>query len=369
MKSRIYFVDWLKIILTALVIVFHCALLFSYSTWHLNNPERTMVAHVFVGWLDSWFMPLFFLLAGFSSFYSLKHRSKKSFIINRVKRLIIPLYFVGFIFILFPQFYFELVSNVNYSGGFLELVPAYLKRLTHFNLTSPMNLVPLPFAGHLWFLQFLFLISLFTIPFIGKIKIKLNPVIALLILLVIRIGLRSFFDGEHNWADFVEFTFFYILGNKIASDKTLLEKFVTKDLTGLFMGLIGFGIGSGVIILLLGHPYPERADFSLTFVLFETFFSIGRQGWILFALSIAYKHLNKDNKFLNISLESTFPIYIIHQTVILVIAWFIIQLQIVIAFKFILVLTLSILVIFLLYYFVIRKVNLLRFAFGMRTNK
>jgi hypothetical protein len=42
------------------VFFFHCAWFFGGGEWHLNNEKESIVAHLFIGWLDMWFIPFFF---------------------------------------------------------------------------------------------------------------------------------------------------------------------------------------------------------------------------------------------------------------------------------------------------------------------
>jgi len=110
-------------------------------------------------------MELFFLLSGAGSWYALKSRTAGAYLFERVKRLLLPLYTVGLFVLLPPQFYFELVTNGGFSGTFREMIPRYFAGFYPPHISpSPDTLLPIPFAGHLWFLRSLFLISVITLP-------------------------------------------------------------------------------------------------------------------------------------------------------------------------------------------------------------
>ena len=72
---------------------------FYRGTWFLNNAVRSDVAEVIRNWLDMWFMPLFFLLSGFGSWYALRSRSNGQYLMERVKRIL-----VDYFFCLVPQY-------------------------------------------------------------------------------------------------------------------------------------------------------------------------------------------------------------------------------------------------------------------------
>ncbi|MEZ4662325.1 MAG: hypothetical protein R2911_32650 [Caldilineaceae bacterium] len=52
----------------------------------MNNDEESIVAYVFIGWLDMWFMPLFFLLFGVASWYALRSRNNANHDFHREDR-------------------------------------------------------------------------------------------------------------------------------------------------------------------------------------------------------------------------------------------------------------------------------------------
>jgi len=62
------------------------------------NREQSLVATLFIGLLDLWIVPL---LSGAGSWYSLRSRTGGQYLIERVKRILIPLYGIG-AFILLP---------------------------------------------------------------------------------------------------------------------------------------------------------------------------------------------------------------------------------------------------------------------------
>jgi surface polysaccharide O-acyltransferase-like enzyme len=68
MQERKYDIDWLRVLTMAMVFFFHCGRFFGGGGWHLKNPgKESLIATVFIGLLDLWMMPLFFLLSGAGS--------------------------------------------------------------------------------------------------------------------------------------------------------------------------------------------------------------------------------------------------------------------------------------------------------------
>jgi len=331
-----------------------------------------------------WFMPLFFLLSGIGAWYALKSRTNGQYLRERIQRVLVPLYTVGLFVLLPPQFYFEKFSNAGFTGTFWESLSLYFLRVGHFHINSPDGLLPLPFSGHLWFLKYLFMISLLALPLLryrhskqdlifidklaewcarrGGIFLFLIPVI------LVRVALRSIFRGEHTWADFLEFTVFFLIGYILPADAHFTESIKKNGWICLILGLACFG-GQGIFILGLGYNYAGGERFGLTFVLFEILMSIGRLSWIVFVLSLGAKYLNFNNQALSYGNEAVLPFYIFHQTIILCVGWFVIPLNMGILPKYLIIAVTSFALIMVLYELLVRRFNTVRFCFGMRPMK
>lgn len=224
MKARRYDIDWLRIVAILGIFLTHSLRFFDTGSWHLKNLQQTFLVDslrfVFI-WL--WVMELLFLLSGAASWYSLSSRNGGQYLLERVKRLLIPLYGVGMLVLLPPQLWFELVTNRGLSDTFWQFLPRYFASLPRdivgfapHDLQSPSFLVPFGFPGHLWFLRWLFLISLISLPLLLYFKSergqrligKLASVcerpggvfIFVIPMAVFLIGLRFLFRGERTWA-------------------------------------------------------------------------------------------------------------------------------------------------------------------------
>jgi glucan biosynthesis protein C len=84
---------------------------------------------------------------------------------------------------------------------------------------------------------------------------------------------------------------------------------------------------------------------------------------------MAARYLNFNNKLLAYGNEALLPFYILHQTVILAVGWFIIPLDLSILLKLLIISTTSFVIIMALYELLIKRFNVLRFLFGMRLKK
>jgi hypothetical protein len=381
--GRRYDVDWLRVVAMGAVFLFHCARFFNEMDWHLKNAEQSFFASVFTGLLDMWMMHLFFLLAGVASWYALRSRSGGQYLVDRVKRLLIPLYTVGMIVLIPPQLYYELVSHQGYTGTFWELIQLYVETAISSGIRFGSPFFVNIFYGHLWFLQFLFIISLVTLPLLlylrsegGRSAIERlagfcdrwgGIYLFLIPLFIVAISLRGIFVGEHTWADLVYFMLFFLAGYIIPADQRFTQAFKRHCWVSLALGIVGFG---GVAFFVAGQGYdPVGESFSGSFVMFQIAFSIANWGWVAFLLSVGAKHLNFNNKVLAYSNEALLPFYIFHQTIILTVGWFVIPLDMGILPKFIIITVVSFVAIMVLYELLVRRFNVVRFFFGMRPKK
>ena len=374
-----------------MVFLFHCARFFGGGGWHLKNPgEESLVATLFIGFLDLWMMPLFFLLSGAGSWYALTSKTPGQYLLERVKRILIPLYGVGACILLLPQAYFEAVTNGGYTGTFWEGLPLYIVAAftTAPNVDDPFffNI----FLGHLWFLQFLFLISLLVLPlllflrsergrrFIAKLAGWCGHwggvFLFLIPLAVVRIALMHFFGGQqHSWAHFLSFTIFFAIGYILPADERFTEGIKKVGWLCLSLGIVGFA-AEGIFIFMLNYNYanlyhPGGEPFSLMYVLFNTAMSIASWSWVAFVLSLGAKYLNVKSKLVTYGNEAVLPFYIFHQTIILCVGWFVIRWNMGILSKYLIIAVVSFALIMVLYEVLVRPFNLMRFLFGMRPNR
>ena len=387
MQKRRYEVDWLRIIAMLAVFLYHCTRFFDPEGWHLKNTEQSELVFVLMrGLIWTWVMELFFLLSGFGTWYALSSRRAGAYIWDRIKRLLIPLYTVG-LFVLLPlQFYFEVSTNRGYSGNFWQVIPLYFAGFTPPRITQwPATLLPIPFFGHLWFLGYLFLISLMSLPLLLYLKSKHGRrlitrlagwcdsrggiFIFVIPLSLALIGFRRIFEGWHTWADFIWYAIFFAIGYIMAADNRFAESVRKHGLICLTLWIVGFSV-TGLLVLVLGYDqYPGKESFSLLFVLFQITWTITSWSAVVFVLNFGVRYLNTNNKFLIYGNEAVLPFYLFHQTIILWVGSYVVRWDMGILLKLLIISVVSFPAIMILYELLVRRFNPVRFFFGMRQKK
>jgi len=386
MKERRYDTDWLRVIAMLAIFVFHCTRFFDTEGWHLKNPEQSTLLFVAMrGLIWPWVMELFFLLSGVASWYVLKSMPAGSYLWERIKRLLIPLYTVGFFILLPPQVYFDIFTNAGYGGTFWEMIPRYFARFGAPHITQrPNTLLPIPFPGHLWFLQYLFLISLITLPLLQYLKsdrgqkwiatlagwCERRGVIFLFVipLALALIGLRGLFEAQRSWADFLWYAIYFVIGYIITADRRFTDAFKRHGWVCLALWLVCF-LGIGLRRLVLAYGPSGYQPFSVMYVLHQIIWSISSWSAVVFMLSIGAKYLNFNHTALVYGNEAVLPFYLFHQTIILAVGFFVIRWDMGILFKFLIIAVISYPLILVLYELLVRRFNVIRFIFGMRLKK
>jgi len=381
--ERRYDIDWLRVLAMLSVFLFHCARFFDYEDWHVKNIQLDLGLSVFVSFVILWIMPLFFLLSGEGSYFSLSFRTSGKYITERFKRLVVPFLFGTFIVLIPLQVYIERVSHLQFVGSFIEFYPHYFDGF--YALGGNFAWMGL----HLWFLEFLFIFSLISLPlflYLRKeaIKRRISKVAAYLkkpgtifllgIPLVIMgllvdlqpggIGLLIFNRAFGGWS-LAEYTIFFIYGYLIASDLNFKEAIERHRGISLLLGVITsiIGITAWYYSDVLGHNFPSYHIIDAIFRPFSSWFLL------VAILGFGSKYLSFNNRVLKYANEAVLPFYVLHQTVIVTIGFYIASWDASVIVKYFILSTLSFAVIVSIYDLLIKRNNWLRFLFGMRLKK
>ena len=145
--GRVYYLDWLRIAAMISIFLFHSNRIFDNDSWHINNAQTSLVSTTFVEVFNLWMMPLFFVLSGAAVFYSLKRRTGREFIKERILRIALPWIILGMFVISPPQVYVERLTMDGFTGNFFQFIPHYFDGLYAFGGNFAwMGL-------HLWYLM------------------------------------------------------------------------------------------------------------------------------------------------------------------------------------------------------------------------
>jgi len=165
--TRRYDIDWLRIIAVLLLFPFHIARIFNFGDdFYAKSATLSKGLTYVITYLEPWHMPLFFFLAGASTWFALAHRSGGAYAGERVKRLLVPFLF-GLVLLIPPQSYLGLLGHGGEAGSFFTWLPTFF----HLDPADPDGFFAggLTF-GHLWFIFHLFLYSIILLPVVLLLK-------------------------------------------------------------------------------------------------------------------------------------------------------------------------------------------------------
>ena len=353
---RKYYIDNLRTLCILLLIPFHTAMI--YNNWgeaFYINATKEYVPSLFVAIVYPWWMTLLFTMAGMSSYYALQKKSEKQYLSERVHKLLIPLC-VALVVLIPPQTYIADVFHNGYSGTFFQHYAIYFTRFTDFT-GADGGFTP----GHLWFVLYLFCISIIMLPFMNqyihakkKCPVEKISVIGLILLFVIVLICTPILEiGKSVGEAIACFAIgFFVLSNEMVQQKIMRYRHLFGCLFLCAMGVHIFRFNTNQLSGLL-------CDVGYRFYLWMG---------ILFLLGFAYKHWNYTTPMLTSMAKASFSLYYFHQTVLVIIAYFIVGNVSNIAMQIVLIIGLTFLISIVLYE-ITRRFQITSFLFGIKYKK
>ncbi len=366
--KRRYYLDWLRVISVFAVFIHHVLMPFNGDDFHIMNTQSSKLLDDIMVYFEQFRLPLLFLISGVGTIYSFSKRNWKSFVFERGKRLLIPLVFGVFILIP-PQTYFE---NYNlYNSFFIE----YPKLIVKFKV------------NHLWFIESLFLMSLLYIPFIlffrssksDSIKMQIEKYTKkygffswCFVLAFVRVITKYYFPENDksfmNPSSTLYFGFFFVSGIIICSTSDLWRLLLKERRKNLYFLLASTMIFYSYYFIPSEYISPYLS-LQIRWSIWYIVCCLVSWSAIITCLGYSQQLLNRESRLLKKLNEAVYPFYMLHQTVIIVIGYFILKINASISAKIALLLLSSFIIIAILYLTVIYPFSWLRFLFGMKRNK
>lgn len=362
--QRLPELDWLRVILIFAVFIHHVCMPFNGDNWHIMNTESSKLLDDVMVYFEQFRLPTLFFISGVGAVILLSKISVKKFASDKLLRLLIPL-IVGVLFVVPPQSYIE---NISQYESFWQAYPSLALNLS---------------TNHLWFIEYLIVFSLLAIPLntflntkastkVFKYIIKLTKFkgglfLFVSLLIVIKISFSLFFPSDDNKIENLSsssyYLFFFITGMIFVANKELWQRVCEHRLYHLIILLIS-------TVIFYGYYYsPDLSDYLSLNVRWSIWWLVCcLVSWsaLLTILGYAQFYLKKTPQWLRLSNELIYPFYIFHQTVIVVIGFYVINWQTSILIKIISLLFLSLITTCGICLFIIKPFNLFRFLFGLK---
>ena len=188
-KVRRHDIDWLRVFLFGLLIPFHVAIGVYWNLYGnevnpnldgLDDEERWIIAEdgndyttdsvdfqsMVLHWMHQWRLAGLFMISGMGTAFAFRNRTWKVFLKERVKRLLVPMFFgawtMGFV---------GSILTEDKDLTFIKLIDEFLLGVLWRSLIFWVPIVGKLWAlGHLWFLWNLFQYSFFLTPIFSVVR-------------------------------------------------------------------------------------------------------------------------------------------------------------------------------------------------------
>ncbi len=360
LRGRYDFLDWLRVIAIFVLFFFHTGMIFVGWGWHVVNSQSIPSLQWPMDISHRLRMPLLFVIAGAGMWFALQRRSTGRFLKERTSKLLVP-FIIGTFLVVPPQVYYERLSKGQWHGGYLEF---YVARLLP-TVSQPMGDLS---WNHLWFILYLYVYVLLVLPLMlwwKRTTLRVGPGMWLCLLgLPLGINevlLKPLFPERHSlvsdWYIFNHYLLLTVYGYLMASMPGIWKWLGEFRRWSLLMGsilmmLLVAGLNTGII------PHDSIADFMAA--------NIFTWLCVMAFLGYGYRYLSFENPLLRWFKDASYPVYILHQTVIVLIGYYVVQGSWTPWTKYWVILALSMSACLVFYEVCVRRFAVLRLAFGMK---
>jgi peptidoglycan/LPS O-acetylase OafA/YrhL len=335
---RLHWIDWLRVAAIAGVFLFHTLRPFNADDWHVKNVEQSAGLSVAMGVFWSFGLAVLFLLSGVGARFALRRRTWQQFLRERVARLLVPFVVAGVLVLSPLQAYIEAVHKGIGAGPFLDFAGRWIG-----TALNPLewSISPTIFGRgyHLWFLGFLFAISVIALPLLvglmarrGRAAIDalarglawpgatLAFAVPIVILMSIGVTLGS---DEHDWFELFWYFAYFVIGFVLVSDDRLMGA-VRRD------GRLALGTAVVSTVVLTTTPVADlltsiEGGLDVPHLLAGMLFGLEGWAWTLVILNVGLRATALQRPVAARLNEAVLPIYVVHQPVILAVAFFVVQ--------------------------------------------
>lgn len=328
--------DWLRVIAFGLLVLYHVGMYYVSWDWHVKSPTASITLEPLMLLTSPWRMSLLFLISGVATAFMFERRPD-GLLRRRSRQLLLPLLF-GMAVIVPPQAYYQVVEQL--PGGYNESYWAfYGKYLSGYHgFCDGDGCLRLPTWNHLWFLPYLWAYTVLAwllwrlLPATALQRLRqwagtalhgwgalLVPV---LVLAAARLLLVNRFEQTHalvdDWYNHAQYASVFLIGFLAAFSTGFWESL--QRLRWQSLALAGLGYAALIQVWYFsGYNDAQPAPLELRLAL-RVVWAVDQWCAIAALLGFAYRWRNADSPLLRYLTLAVFPLYILHQSVIVVLA-------------------------------------------------
>lgn len=332
--ARLYFLDWVRIIAFFILILYHTGMYYVTWDWHVNSPFASNLLEPFMLLSSPWRLGLLFFISGVASAFMLARTRVGTFVRQRSWRLLVPLAF-GMLVIVPLQPYYEVIEKLGYTGSYLDFMRLYV---TGYDGFCREDCLILPTWNHLWFVAYLWvytaLLGVAALAGTGRLErcgerlARLLPgwraiALPVAVLAAARILLMARFETTHALID--DFHSHAVYFSLFAAGVLLArqERF-WLTLRSLRWQALCIALGCWAFLvyyhLVVDHAAHSAMQMDLMRPVEGLVYALCQWCAIVAACGFAHCHLNRDSSARQYLTLAVFPVYILHQTLIVALA-------------------------------------------------
>ncbi|MBB3221544.1 acyltransferase family protein [Pseudoduganella umbonata] len=327
--NRLYFLDWLRILAFFLLVLYHTGMYYVTWDWHVKSPHAGGAIEPLMLLSSPWRMSLLFLVSGVASGFLLRKLTApaplRGFVRERSARLLVPLLF-GMLVIVPPQPYFEVVEKLRYAGSYGDFMALYLQAYGDF--CKDGECLTLPTWNHLWYLPYVWTYTLVlaalaaaaghgALDRAGRQAGLLLAgwkaiVVPVALLALVRILLKPHFEETHalvdDWFNHATYLPLFLAGAVLSGQPGFW-----RELERLRFAALGIALACWAA--LVGYHWQPEA-LQVWPVAARIVWAACQWCAIVAACGFARRHLSADGPARRYLAQAVFPVYILHQTLI-----------------------------------------------------
>ncbi|MDQ2892567.1 MAG: acyltransferase [Pseudomonadota bacterium] len=327
--KRHYGMDWLRIGAFALLILYHIGMVFVPWNFHVKADPLVRWALLPMLVVNAWRLSLLFVVSGYASRALLRRGGGVGgFMRNRSFRLLVPLAF-GIAVVVPPQLWVELVTKSGYAASY-----PYFWLHDYFGFRRIAGL-PVPNWNHLWFVGYLYIYTAILAAAIWAVRLPrlqsafdlafggIGVVVVPLVYLVLvhawwlpMVGETHLVVGD--WIAHLSYLPAFLFGFALAGSERAMAAIARWWLLALGLAVLGYLF---IMAAELGW-WRGGAMTPRTYVrLYGSAHAFEQWGGIVALIGAAERWFNRDRAIRPLLTEAVFPFYIAHQTIIVVVMY------------------------------------------------
>lgn len=370
--QRLYFLDWLRVLAFAYLVIYHTGLMYVSWSWHISADYQSEGLKLVLMLSSLWRLDLLFFVSGVAISYMITKISIKDFVKSRLTRLLIPLIF-GTLIVMGPQAYFEALQKGLTDKSYWDF---YLHDYLSFTWKDGMS-VPMPVYYQLWYVLYLLVYSLFLIPFLIWVKSEKSQAfcaaldrlsgryymliwLPICVYSLIKITLSDY-PTTHalydDWQRHAVYLFILMLGILMVRMPGIWQKIEAVIAPVLVLALMGYAL------LLITYFKPDWVLFAYQEALIDAWV---KWTWILLLIGAARKFLSFNSPLLTQLNGAVYPFFILHQSLLISFGYYIAMSALPWWAQFISIIALTYAAAWLIYRVIILPFKPLRLVFGVK---